>query len=81
MKKSGKMNRVEPMDTSQAKEFPECATIFQRAGWFVFCQRINNFSLELSYRFAQGVDKNIVTLETPKFELTREEATGIASEG
>ena len=78
MKKSGKTNRVEPMDASWAEEFPECATIFQRAGWFEFFQRINGFSLELAYRFAQGVDKNIVTLETLKFELTRqliEEAT------
>ena len=48
MKKSGKTNRVEPMDTRWAEEFPECATIFQRAGWFDFFQRINGFNLELS---------------------------------
>ena len=84
MKKSGKMIRVEPMDTILAKEFLECATIFQRDGWFEFFQRINGFILELSYRFAQGVDKNTVSFETLKFELTRdliEEATCIEGEG
>ena len=72
------------MDTNWAEEFPECATIFQRAGWFDFFQRINGFNLELSYRFAQGFDKNTVSFDTLKFELTRvliEEATGIAVEG
>ena len=57
--------------------------IFQRAGWFYFFQRINGFNLELSYRFAQGFDKNTVSFDTLKFELTRElieEATGIAGE-
>ena len=36
MKKSGKTNRVEPMDTSWANFFPDYAVIFQRAGWFDF---------------------------------------------
>ena len=84
MKRSGKTNRVEPIDTSWIKGFPECATIFQRVGWFDFFQRINGFNLELSYRFAQGVDKNTVKFETLKFELTRElieKATGIAGGG
>ena len=84
MKKSGKTNRVEPMDTSWAEEFPECATIFQRAGWFDFFKKINGFNLELSYIFAQGFDKNIVSFDTLTFELTRElieEAIGIAGDG
>ena len=84
MKKSGKTNRVEPMDTSWAEIFPDCAVIFQRAGWFDFFHRINGFNLELSYIFAQGFDKNIVSFDTLKFELTREvteEATGIAGDG
>ena len=84
MKKSGKKNRVEPMDTSQAQSFPNCAVIFQRVGWFDFFQKINGFSLELSYKFAQGLDKNTVSFETLKFELTRElieEATGIVADG
>ena len=72
------------MDTNWAEEFPECATIFQRAGWFYFFQRINGFNLELSYRFAQGFDKNTVSYDTLKFKLARElieEATGIDGEG
>ena len=84
MKKSGKTNRIEPMDTGWAKDFLECAVIFQRDGWFEFFQIINGFILELSYRFAQGVDKNNVSFETLKFELTIkliEEATCIAGEG
>ena len=84
MKKSGKTNRVEHMDTSWEEEFPECATIFQWAGWFDLFQKINDFSLELSYKFSQGLDKNTVSFETLKFELTRElieEAPSIASEG
>ena len=84
MKNSGKTNRIEPMDTGWAKDFLECAVIFQRDGWFEFFQRINGFILELSYRFAQGVDKNTVSFETLKFELTRElieEATCIEGEG
>ena len=84
MKKSGKTNRVDPMDTSWAEEFPECAAIFQRVGWFDFFKRINGFNLELSYKFAQGFDKNTVSFDTLKFELTRElieEATDIAGDG
>ena len=84
MKKGGKANRVEPMDTSWEERFPDCAVIFQRAGWFDFFQRINGFNLELSQRFAQGFDKNIVSFDTLKFEPTRElieEATGIAGDG
>ena len=69
MKKSGKTNRVEPMDTSWEEEFLECATIFQRAGWFDFFYIINGFNLELSYRFAWGFDKNNVSFEILKFEL------------
>ena len=72
------------MDTSWAERFPDCAVISQRAGWFDFFQRINGFKLELSYRFSQAFDKNTVSFDTLKFELTRElmeEATGIVGEG
>ena len=34
MGKGGKTNRVEPIDTSWENNFPECATLFQRVGWF-----------------------------------------------
>ena len=72
MKKSGKTNRVEPMDTSRAESFPDCAAIFQRVSWFDFFQRVNGFNLELSYIFAQGFDKNTLSFDTLKFELTKE---------
>ena len=40
MKKSGKTNIFEPTDTSWENDFPECATLFKRAGWFSFFERI-----------------------------------------
>ena len=58
--------------------------MFQRAGWFDFFQRIDVFNPEVSYGFAQGFDKNIVSFDSLKFELTRElivEATWIEDEG
>ena len=58
--------------------------MFQRAGWFDFFQRINGFNPEVSYWFAQGFDKNTVSFDTLKFELTKElieEAIGIAGDG
>ena len=84
MKNSGKTNRVEPMDTSWVEEFPKCAAIFEGARWFDFFQKIDGFNLELSYRFAQGLDKNTFSIETLKFELAGElieEATSIAVAG
>ena len=71
MKKSGKTNRAEPTDTSWAESFPDCAAMFQRTGWFDFFQRINGFNPEVSYGFTQGFDKNTVSFDKLKFELTR----------
>ena len=70
MKKSGKTKRVEPTDTSQENNFPECVAFFQRAGWFNYFERINSFNPEASYRFVQGFDKDTVLFDTLKFELT-----------
>ena len=72
MKKSDKTNRVEPTDTSWVEIFPDCATMFQRAGWFDFFQRIDGFNPEVSYGFSQGLDKTTASFDTLKFELTRE---------
>ena len=58
--------------------------MFERDGWFDFIQRIDGFNPEVSYRFSKGFDKNTVSFDTLKFELTREliaEATGIADDG
>ena len=58
--------------------------MFQRAGWFNYFERIYGFNPEVSYRFTQGFDKDMVSFDTLKFELTEElitEAIGIASAG
>ena len=84
MKKDKKTNRVEPANTSWTSIFPDCATMFQRAGWFYFFERIKGFNSEVSYHFAQGFDKDTVTFDTLKFELTKElisEATCIENDG
>ena len=50
--------------------FRDCATLFQKAGWFNFFKRIKGFNTEVSYRFSQGFVKDTVTFDTLKFELT-----------
>ena len=64
--------------------FPKCAKLFQRAGWFKYFEKIDGYHSEVSYGFAQGLEKDIVLFNTLKIELTREliaEATDIADEG
>ena len=72
MKKSGKTNRYEPTDMSWENDFPECATLFKREGWFNFFEKITSFYLQVSYRFAQNFIKDTITFDTLKFELTKE---------
>ena len=84
MKKSINNNRVEPTDTSWVNSFPECVALFQRDRWFNYFERINGFNPEVSYHFAQGFEKDTVSFDTLKFELTEEliaEAIGIAHDG
>ena len=84
MKRSGKTNRAEPSDMSWVQTFPDCAKLFSEAGWLVFFERIEGYHLEVSYKFAQCLDKDMVSFDTLKFKLTREllaEATGILDEG
>ena len=45
MKKSGKTDRAEPIDTSWAESFPDYVAMLQRVGWFDFFQRIGGFNL------------------------------------
>ena len=81
MKKSGKTNRFEPTDTSWENDFPECAALFKKEGWFSFFERITGFNLQVSYCFAKGFIKDTVTFDTLKFELTEEliaEATSVS---
>ena len=72
MKKSGKTNIFEPIDTSWENDFPECATLFKKVGWFSFFERMTGFNPEVSYNFSQGFIKDTVTFDTLKFELTEE---------
>ena len=84
MKRSGKTNRAEPSDMSWAQNFPDCAKLFVEAGQLVFFENIEGCHSEVSYKFAQCLDKDIVSFDTLNFKLTREllaEATGILDEG
>ena len=84
MKKSGKTNRAEPSDLSWVQNFPYCAQLFAKVGWLVFFEKIEGYHSEVSYKFTQCLDKDVVSLDTLKFKLTREllaEATGILDEG
>ena len=84
MKRSGKTNKAEPSDMGWDNSFPECARLFQRAGWFKYFENIDRFHSEVSYGFSQGLDKDIVLFNNLKIELTREliaEATNIVDEG
>ena len=60
MKKSEKTNRAEPTDLSWVKNFPECAQLFSNAGWLMFFKRIEGYDAEVSYKFAQCLDKDNV---------------------
>ena len=84
MKISGKTNRAEPSDMRWVQTFPDCAKLFLEVGWLVFFERIEGYHSEVSYKFAQCLDKDMVSFDTLKFKLTRElliEATGILDEG
>ena len=84
MKRSGKTNRAEPSDMSWVHAFPDCVRLVLEAGWLIFFERIDGYHTQVSYKFAQCLDKDIVTFDTLKFELAREllaEATGIPDEG
>ena len=83
MKRSGKTNRVEPSNMSWVQAFPNCARLFLEVGWLIFFEKIDGYHTEVSYKFVQCLDKDIVTFDTLKFELTREliaEAIGIPDE-
>ena len=83
MKKSGKTNRDEPSDMSWSQNFPNRERLFL-VGWLNYFEKIVDLHTEVSYKFAQGLEKDIVTFDTLKIELNRElisEATRIADEG
>ena len=43
----------EPSDMGWAKSFPECAKLFQRAGWYKYFEKNDCYHSEVSYGFAQ----------------------------
>ena len=84
MKRSGKTNRAKPSDMSWVQTLLDCARLFLEAGWLGFFEKIDGYHTEVSYKFAQCLEKDVVTFDTLKFELTREliaEDTGIPDEG
>ena len=84
MKRSGKTNRAEPSNMSWVQAFPNCARLFLEAGWLNYFEKIDGHHTKVSYKFAQGLDNDMVTFDTLKIELTREliaEAIGILDEG
>ena len=83
MQRSGKTNRAKPSDMSWVQAFPDCARLFLEVGWLSIFEKIDGYHIEVSYKFAQCLDKDIVTFDTLKFYLTREflaEATRIPDE-
>ena len=84
MKRSGKTNRAEPTELNWIDKFPGCAELFEDAGWLNFFKKIDGYNVEVSHRFAQCYNKDIVSFDTLKFKLTIDlvaEATGVNNEG
>ena len=82
--KSGKINRAKPTDVSWIEKFLGCVELFQKAGWLDFFKRIDGYNTEVSYKFAQCYNQDMVVFDTLKFRLTVDlvaEATGIKNEG
>ena len=72
MKKSGKTNRAEPTNLSWIDKFPECAELFENAGWLTFFKKIDGYHAEVSHKFGQCYDKDTVSFDTLQFKLTKE---------
>ena len=72
MKKSRKINRFEPSDTSWANDFLEYVALFKRGGWFSFFEKITSFNREVSCSFTQNFIKDTETFDTLKFDLREE---------
>ena len=84
MRKSGKINRFKPTDTSWAMEFLECVDLFRAASWIVFFNRITGCNAKVSHYFTQNIINGVVTFKTLKFKLIEglvSEATGIPMDG
>ena len=84
MRKSGKTNRAEPTELNWIDQFPGCAELFQNAGWLDFFKNIDGYNPEISYKFSQFHNQDMVVFDTLNFKLTVElvaEAIGVRNEG
>ena len=82
--KSGKVNRAEPTDLTWIEKLPDCAELFQQAGWMNFFRKIDGYNAQVSCKFAQGFKDDMVIFDALKFKLIVEliaEATEIRNEG
>ena len=82
--KSGKINRAEPTDLTWIEKLPDCAELFQQAGWLNFFRKIDGYNAQVSCKFAQGLKDDMVIFDALKFKLNVgliAEATGISNEG
>ena len=84
MGKSGKINRAEPSDSTWVKKLPDCADMFEQAGWLSFFKKIDGFNSKVSCKFAKALKEDMIVMDALKFKLTVElisEATEIKNEG
>ena len=69
---------------SWVQSFLDCARLFSNTGWLNYFEKIDGHHIEVSYKFSQGLENDIVSFDTLKIELTIEliaEATSILDEG
>ena len=84
MKRSGKTNRAKPTNLNWIEKFLGCAELFENARWLNFFKKIDGYNTEVSHKFAQCYNKDIVSFDTLKFKLTTDsvaEATGVKNKG
>ena len=84
MGKSVKTNRAEPTELGWIDKFLGCAELFQNVGWLDFFKNIDSYNTEVSYKFSQCYNQDMVVFDILKFKLTVElvaEATGVRNEG
>ena len=72
MGKSGKTNRAEPTELSWIDQFLGCAELFLNVGWLDLFKKIDGYKTEVSYKFSQSYNQDMIVFDTLKFNLTVE---------
>ena len=72
MGKSGKTNKAEPTELKWIDQFPGCVELFQNAVWLDFFKKIDSYKTDVSYKFSQCYNQDMVVFDTLKFKLTVE---------